>query len=178
MPKSPHFLSIVLMDVCMPALPSKSAVTLNIESISADRVLMGKFSFGLKEWLDIKCDSRLHTVIWASLQSVNSYLMHCTTLHNFKYHSVMRYKVATRKWINRNYIFYHLRTKKEHNQGNSSNCMFCTDTTTQQTSQFGNSVCFLFFPNNFDTILPFNPFLIKRICDIWADRILFRMLKK
>jgi len=51
------------MDVCMPALPSKSAVTLNIESISADRVLMGKFSFGLKEWLDIKCDSRLHTVI-------------------------------------------------------------------------------------------------------------------
>lgn len=49
------------MDVSTAALPCMSAVTLNRESISAYRVLMCKSSYGLKEWLEMKRDSALHT---------------------------------------------------------------------------------------------------------------------
>lgn len=79
--------------------------------------------------------------------------------------------------MNRDYIFSQVKTKKEHNQGNSSSYMFCTDTKLQQAPQFRIGVL-SFVSNNFDTILPFDPFQMKRICDICADRILPRIFLK
>lgn len=133
------------MNVSTPARQCMWAVTLNRESISAYRVLMGKFSFGVKERQEMKCDSWLHTVIWDSLQSIHACLMYCTTLHNFRYHSETHYKIATRKLMNRDYIFSQVKTKKEHNQGNSSSYMFCTHTKLQQAPQFRNRCAFFLF---------------------------------